>query len=239
MQTHTRSIRRESERSMVKSEGLIRRGTTIAAGLLLAALLVVLVLLWGARPAEAAFPGANGKIAYEYDTSSEQEIYAMDAEPFGDHTKISDGYDDSEPAWSADGQQIAFTSDRDGDYDIYVMDTDPSTKDTTRITKNDTWDDSPDWSPNGNKIAFGGYSGIIVKNSDGSGRKRLPDGSDPAWSPNGRKIAFIRVVSNGEWGPEREIFVMNRDGSGVKRLTGSYDHYSPTWQPIVPSAPSE
>src|SRR5215208_6981572 len=77
--TNTQGASGESERSMVKSEGLIRRVTTIAAGLLLAALLAVLVLLWGERPAEAAFPGANGKIAYEYDTSSEQEIYAMDA----------------------------------------------------------------------------------------------------------------------------------------------------------------
>jgi hypothetical protein len=47
---------------MVKSDGL-RRVATTAAGLLLAALLAVLVL-WGARPAEAAFPGANGKIAF-------------------------------------------------------------------------------------------------------------------------------------------------------------------------------
>jgi len=222
--------------AVIRSESLKARGpvATLVVMLVVALAVLVVALLWGERPAEAAFPGANGKIAYEYDTGSEQEIYAMDAEPFGDHTKISDGYDDSEPAWSADGQKIAFRSWRDGDGEIYVMDTDPSTKDTTRITKNDTWDYSPDWSPNGNKIAFEGYSGIIVKNSDDSGRKRLPDGSDPAWSPNGRKIAFIRVVSNGEWGPEREIFVMNKDGSGVKRLTGSYDHYSPTWQPIVP-----
>ena len=38
---------------MLKSDGLMRV-TTIAAGLLLAALLAVLVVLWGERPAEAA-----------------------------------------------------------------------------------------------------------------------------------------------------------------------------------------
>jgi WD40-like Beta Propeller Repeat len=196
-EAHIQGASGESERNMLKSEGLRRRVTPIAAGLLLAALLAVLVvLLWGERPAEAAFPGENGMIAYSYEDSFDEAIYIMDADPSTwdeDYIALSEGYDadyyydDYDPAWSPDGQQIAFVSDRDGDEEIYVMDTDPSTKDITRITKNDTWDASPDWSPNGQRIAFEGDSGIIVKNSDGSKVKRLTFEADylssPTWQP--------------------------------------------------------
>jgi hypothetical protein len=48
---------------MLKSERL--RVTTIAAEFLIA--LVAVLVLWGARPAEAAFPGANGRIAFVSD----------------------------------------------------------------------------------------------------------------------------------------------------------------------------
>ena len=49
---------------MLRSEGL--RVKTIAAASVLAALVAALVL-WGARPAEAAFPGSNGLIAFSSD----------------------------------------------------------------------------------------------------------------------------------------------------------------------------
>ncbi len=48
---------------MLKSERL--RVTTIAAAFLV--VLVAVLVLLGARPAEAAFPGANGRIAFVSD----------------------------------------------------------------------------------------------------------------------------------------------------------------------------
>ena len=50
---------------MLKSNKL-GKATTLAAGSVLAAALAVLIL-WEAKPAEATFPGANGKIAFESD----------------------------------------------------------------------------------------------------------------------------------------------------------------------------
>jgi Tol biopolymer transport system component len=327
---------------MLKSDGR-RRATTIVAGLMLAALFTVLLVLWGERPAEAAFPGANGLIAYEVDccffgpgieavdvdpstpswewdriTLSEdsdsdpawspdgqqiafsrwnpdggrEEIYVMDADPSTDDAirLTNNSAYDTEPAWSADGQHIAFESDRDGDYEIYVMDTDPATDDAvkltnnnvddrepvwstdgelaftrdrdgrlrswsdreiyvmdpdpategvTRITKNNTADEYPDWSPNGRKIVFVGNSegkrGIMVMNKDGSRRTAVlrRGGYEPVWSPDGTKIAYTRLIYVGDPGYEDHIYVMNKDGSGEQGIAFG-DDSSPSWQPIVP-----
>ena len=86
----------------------------------------------------------------------------------------------------------------------------------TRLTYNDALDQTPVWSPDGERIAFvsGGNlnSDIYVMNADGSGITRLTHNNDasirrPAWSPDGERIAFSRRDGNGD------IYVMNVDGA--------------------------
>ena len=104
---------------------------------------------------------------------------------------------------------------------------DQVTRQVTRLTYNDALDQTPVWSPDGERIAFvsGGNlnSDIYVMNADGSGITRLThnkadDLSDwslsPAWSPDGERIAFYSG---------RDIYVMNADGSGITRLTHNGD----------------
>lgn len=126
--------------------------------------------------------------------------------------------DADNPDWSSDGQRIVART-----IGLLVMDRGGSNR--RELTGNPT-DSSPDWSPNGNKIAFMRQTGmnwdIWVVNSDGSGETRLmTDGSVdglPAWSPSGTHIAFLSN-RGGSWA----IWVMGADGSSQRKLfdTGS------------------
>jgi Tol biopolymer transport system component len=177
-----------------------------------------------------------------YAVESFSDIYVMKADGSG-RTNLSNypASADFDPVFSPDGTRIAFVSMRD-DADpfsffggeIYVMKADGSGQ--TNITNNAAGDRSPDWSPDGNKIAFmsnrdGGDYEIYVMNADGSNPTNItnnaaPD-SYPAWSPDGTKIAFTRNTQAG-----LEIYVMNADGSNQINITNNTagDEW-PAWQP--------
>ncbi|HUU97683.1 MAG TPA: hypothetical protein VM487_18260, partial [Phycisphaerae bacterium] len=83
------------------------------------------VLTWQG-PAEAAFPGVNGKIAFTTGRDGNYEIYVMNPDGSGLTRLTSNAAIDEAPAWSPDGTEIAFQTNRDGNYEIYVMNADGS-----------------------------------------------------------------------------------------------------------------
>jgi len=199
-------------------------------------------LVLGRSPAESAFPGANGNIAFNSYRDGNGEIYVMNADGSGQTNLTNNAADEREPAWSPDGTKIAFGTDRDGNYEIYAMNPDGSGQ--TNLSNNPAYELWPAWSPDGTKIAFSrrvlnvepwGFE-IIVMNVDGSGQTNVTNSGPsgvwnihPAWSPDGSKIAFAR----GTFGGDLEIYVMNPDGSGQTNLTnnpGALD-WDPTWSP--------
>ena len=102
-----------------------------------------------------------------------------------------------------------------------------------------------DLSPNGRKIAVGGYDGssdhsrIFVMPADGKGQAAAvsPPGPglgdfDPSWSPDGRRIAFTRYCANPAC--NNNVFVVRADGSGAFELSqNDPDRYddSAVWSP--------
>jgi Tol biopolymer transport system component len=209
----------------------------VQRGVLLVALAVFLVLVSAIGPAtaHAAFPGANGKIAFHSTRDGNAEIYLMNADGSSQTRLTNNQFQDQRAAWSPDGTKIAFDSYRDGDVEVFVMNADGTGE--TQITNNTTAHDSdPAWSPDGAKIAFasdrdnGSSYEIYVMNADGSAQTRLTSNFDwdrnPVWSPDGSKIAFggLRVTLGGE------IYVMNADGTGETRI-GSEDGGGPAWSP--------
>ena len=128
-----------------------------------------------------------------------------------------------ESAWSPDGRRIAIVGNPmfppstgtpyTYDSTIYVMNADGSGQ--RRLTGTAGFEDSPAWSPDGQKIAFGRDGGVYVVNADGSGERRLTRNRaafhGPAWSPDARRIAFVRALGRGRH--NLEIYVANADGS--------------------------
>ena len=190
--------------------------------------------LAGAASAFAAFPGDNGRIAYQgYVSLGTVNAGGGDRQPL---ITGSSGQYYAGPSWSADGQRLAFSSNKDGsDGEIYAASADGTT--VLPLTNNADEDNAPTWSPDGSRIAFesernGGVSKVWIMNSDGTGAfsaaaSGSADGA-PAWSPEGTRIAFVRGVD----GANRDIWVMNSDGGGAVPVeTTVADDTNPDWSP--------
>jgi Tol biopolymer transport system component len=219
--------------------------------LLLAAQAAGLLAPVATKPAEAAFPGANGVIAFISNRTTgtgvtnptgDVEIFVM--KPDGTALlQITDNTtQDSDPAWSADGQWLAYVNGGE----IFMRRDIPFVQ-TRRLTTNTASDGAPTFSPDGTKIVFtsqrdGNFEIYVMdtvdSNNDGNGDNptRLTNHAafdfDPAWAPDGSKIAFISD-RDAVGVPIHEIYVMDADGSDPVNLTNNptASDDSPNWSP--------
>jgi hypothetical protein len=217
----------------------------------------VLTLSCCCATAQAAFPGANGKIAFADLGPQSFDIHTINPDGTGDTTVTpADAIDDFHPAWSPDGARIAFDRAPGGNGDIYVIDADGT--DLTRLTTDPGADANPAWSPDGSEIVFesprAGSKDLWVMNANGSDQTRLttdPDTErDPSWSPDGTRIAFASdretFVCDDPENPDCvpratfRIFTVAASGGAATRVTFTAppnsrflgeDHYGPEWSP--------
>jgi WD40 repeat protein len=148
----------------------------VRASTILVAVIVSLIAAWGSAPAQAAFPGSNGTIAFDSNRDGNLEIYSMNADGTNPTNLTNNTAADIRPAFSPDGSKIAFQSGRDGnDYEIYSMNADGTNP--TRLTNNPAFDAAPAFSPDGSKLAFqshrDGNPEIYSMNADGTSPTRL------------------------------------------------------------------
>ncbi|MCH7783297.1 PD40 domain-containing protein [candidate division KSB1 bacterium] len=82
----------------------------------------------------------------------------------------------------------------------------------------------PRYSPDGLKIVFaslvpGERFSVYTMNTDGTGIRRLTDGSQPSWSPDGSEIVFIRPPVNIKIVGLETIWIMDSNGTNIRQLT--------------------
>lgn len=166
-----------------------------------------------AAPAEAAWPGRDGAVAFTRGNHVWVEL------PSGKQRQLTaGGGDDAEPTYSRDGRKIAFVRFADGSSDIWVMNSDGS--DQRPVTKTAEGEVQPAFFPSGRSVAFvrsAPSTGFAVHSIglDGTGERRLAVGATfPAISPNGRWLAFTRRPS--------------RNGMGLKDLRSGKERRLPS-----------
>jgi TolB protein len=198
----------------------------IAAAVLGACLVALLAV---SEEAQAAFPGKNGRIAYQ---GSDGVIYTIDPinPDGGGKTEVTRG---EQPSYSPDGTKIAFGVSDGHDAEIYTVEATGGKP--FQITDNAMDDLHPSYSPDGKRIAYtcsDGHDAEIctIKATGGkpfqlTKNDRLDFG--PSYSPGGKRIAYSGLTRT-DW----EVFTIDARGGGRFNVTknDTYDYY-PDYSP--------
>lgn len=203
-----------------------------------------------ASTAEAAYPGANGKLAVSQCLPCEgppSNIWTIN--PDGSDRRLIAGDLHYDPVFAGNGERVAFTV-RDGKgaipETVNLYTANPDGSDVRQVTDHPVSSFDSDLSADGSRIVFSSPRAfennqlnydIYIADSDGTDVQRLTtaQGTDgtPVFSPDDQRIAFFSQRDGDD-----EIYSMNVDGTDQTRLTNSPGvdddpEYSPDGETII------
>ena len=139
--------------------------------------------------------------------------------------------------WSPDGSQIAFISDRTGEEEVYLVAQDGGSEpvqltDSRQAAVGAAMRYAPEWSPDGQRLAFSDKDGKVYVLEVES--RRLTEIADDAygmvrdytWSPHGGHLAF----NLGDANELSSIYIWSVADGQLRRVTGElFGEYQPAW----------
>jgi TolB protein len=149
---------------------------------------------------------------------------------------------DIQPTYSPDGRWLAFNTLRFGDHvpQVMVMPAEGGSAETLSPYEygGGGFFSSPDWSPNGDLVAFHGriergrYHILVMSMAQGGRvlRQLTTEGNneDPSWAPDGRHLVF---VGERPWG--YGLFVVDAASGRIRALLSGRRIQVPAWSPSL------
>lgn len=177
----------------------------------------------------------GGRLAISVTTETESEIRLIDAGGRLIRLLASSPRLNISPSFSPDCKMIVFSSGKSGGLHVFTQPTDEVI--ATRRTFQGDLNDTPAWSPRGDKILFSGMDrdgqfDIFAMTPDGEDLTRLTydsrNNESPSWSPDGRHIIF----SSNRTG-HYQLWIMKADGTNQRQLTFYTNGraITPSWSP--------
>ena len=173
-------------------------------------------------PAHATFPGHNGRIAFQADTGSGNQIYTV--RPNG-HDLFQVTHVDGEattPDWSPDGHWLAFSL---NECTVARIHPDGTGMQVVPSQTPGGCETDPAFTPDGHYLVFERYDpatdddAIWIMGLNGSDRRRLGTGpggaATPEISPDGQTVTFLSYTPN----DLTAIFAVDIQGGPVRQVT--------------------
>ena len=188
------------------------------------------------EPASTGIPDDQPQIVFHSDPNGASDLYLMNMDGSGLVRLTEDFNTGPFGAVSRDGRWLAFSD--LGNKDLFLLDLEAAEQgkgtQPVNLTQSTQTEAEPDWSPDGQKLAYVSYdNGHIywLEFKNGMENPTIFDtgamGFQPTWSADGARLAFFSDRDG-----NAEIYMMQSDGSSQTRLT---DHpapdYSARWSP--------